>query len=133
MASFSIFSGVGGLSGKVDWSATAHSNGSKLNATLSITAQYGWYFVLNQGYSLKVKDSNGTVLKSLSGNTAGMNGTGTVTLLTISNLDIPYYGDKTVTIEANINLTNVYYESKGYYLSNYSKSLKQKKPWARWF
>ena len=122
MASFSIFSGVGGLSGKVDWSATAHSNGSKLNATLSITAQYGWYFVLNQGYSLKVKDSNGTVLKSLSGNTAGMNGTGTVTLLTISNLDIPYYGDKTVTIEANINLTNVYYESKGYYLSNYSKS-----------
>ena len=122
MASFSVFSAPGGLSGKVEWSATAHSSGSKLNATLSITAQYGWYFVIYNGYSLKVKDSNGTVLKSLSGNTAGLQGTGTVTLLTISNLNIPYYGDKTVTIEANVNLTNIYYENGGYYLSNYSKS-----------
>ena len=122
MASFNVFSGVGGLSSKVTWSTTTQSNGCKLTASLTLTAQYGWYFTANQGYTLKVKDTNGTVLSSKSGNTAKMSGTGTITLLTISDLSIPYYGDKSVVIEASVNLTNVYYESKGYYLSNYSKS-----------
>ena len=117
MASFSVFNySSGGLSAKVDWSTTTYSSGCKLNATLSITAIYGWYFTINQGYSLKVKDTSGNVLKTVSGNTAGMNGTGTVTLLTISNLDIPYYGDKSVIIEANVNLTNIYHTNAGTYV-----------------
>ena len=123
MASFSVFNySSGGLSGKVDWSTTAHSSGCKLNASLSITAIYGWYFTINQGYSLTVKDTSGNVLKTASGSTAGMNGTGTVTLLTISDLNIPYYGGKSVIIEANVNLTNIYHTNAGTYLSNYSKS-----------
>ena len=123
MATFNVFNfSNGGISGNVNWSTTSYDSGCKLNATLSITTIYGWYFTVNNGYSLTVKDSSGKVLKTVSGNTAGVSGTGTFTLCTISNLDIPYYGDKSVTITANVNLSNIYYTTGGYYLSNYSKT-----------
>ena len=123
MARFNVFSfSNGGLSANVDWSTTSYDSGCKLNATLSITAIYGWYFTVNNGYSLTIKDTSGKVLKTISGNSAGVSGTGTFTLCTISNLDIPYYGDKDVVITANVNLSNIYFTSGGYYLSNYSKN-----------
>ena len=103
----------------ISWESTKGTGGSTVKATLYAQNATGWYWkaTANQGYYLTIngnkKSDNTAKLSSDKGGKATM----------ISHeVWVAYTGEKSITIEGYINLTNVYSNTLGGYVGTRSAS-----------
>ena len=103
----------------ISWSSTKGTGGSTVNATLYAQNASGWYWsaTANQGYYLTINGNK------KSGNTAKLSSTkgGKATMIS-HEVWVAYTGEKSITIEGYMNLSNVYSKTLGGYVGTRSAS-----------
>lgn len=100
---------------QIVWSSVKGTGGSDVTASLYWVPTGSWNFTYRNTYKVTINGSSKT------GSGAKQSGSGKKLLLTYTKY-VAYSGDKSINISGSIPLSNVYYNSGGYYLGTYTAS-----------
>ena len=119
MASGTITGSGWGVYAVIEWSSTKGTSGSTVNADLYAQNPSGWYWsaTVNNGYSVTINGNKA------SGNTSKLSATtGGRSKLISHSVFVSYTGEKSITISASMDCSNIKRKSTGEYIGTRSAS-----------